>query len=58
MLAVFGLRLIVQGLILYRSMKKMGESDLWPWFLVLDMWMFIYYLIFAPALWRKPARQW
>ena len=57
-LAVFGLRLIVQRLILYRSMKKMGESDLWPWFLVLDMWMFIYYLIFAPALWRKPARQW
>jgi glycosyltransferase involved in cell wall biosynthesis len=57
-LAVFGLRFIVQALILYRSMKKMGESDLWPWFLFLDMWMFIYYLIFAPALWRKPARQW
>ena len=57
-LAVFGLRFIVQALILHRSMKKMGESDLWPWFLFLDMWMFIYYLIFAPALWRKPARQW
>ncbi len=57
-LGVFALRLIVQSFVLYNSMKKMGEKDLWPWFILLDMWMFFYYIIFAPALWRKPVRQW
>lgn len=57
-LGVFGLRFILQGIILYKSMKKMGESDLWPWYLFLDIWMFIYYLIFAPALVRKPRNGW
>jgi len=57
-LAVFGIRLIVQAVIFYKSMKKMDEKDLWPWFILLDMWMFFYYIIFAPALWRKPRRNW
>jgi glycosyltransferase involved in cell wall biosynthesis len=57
-LPVFGVRLILQGIVLYKSMKKMGEGDLWPWFIFLDMWMFFYYLIFAPALWRRPRRSW
>jgi glycosyltransferase involved in cell wall biosynthesis len=57
-LVTFGIRVIVQGWILYRSMRKMGEADLWPWFLFLDLWMFLYYIIFAPALWRKPAKAW
>jgi glycosyltransferase involved in cell wall biosynthesis len=55
---VFALRLISQAIVLYRSMKKMGENDLWPWFLIFDIWMFFYYIIFAPALWRKPKRTW
>jgi len=55
---LFGLRLIIQAPVLYKSMKKMGEQDLWPWFVFLDMWMFFYYLIFAPALWRKPRPRW
>src|SRR6185436_15605330 len=53
-LILFGFRFLLQALILYKAMKKMGESDLWPWFLFLDMWMFFYYIIFAPALWKKP----
>ena len=57
-LAVFGLRILVQGFIWYKSMKKMDEKDLWPWFLLLDMWMFFYYIIFAPALWRRPKKGW
>ncbi len=57
-LALFGLRFLLQGLIWYRAMKKMGEKDLWPWFLFLDVWMFLYYIIFAPALWRKPRVSW
>ncbi len=57
-LAVFGLRFLVQGFVLWKSMKKMGEKDLWPWFILLDMWMFFYYIIFFPALWRKPQNKW
>jgi glycosyltransferase involved in cell wall biosynthesis len=57
-LAVFGIRFLLQAFVLYKSMKKMGEKDLWPWFIFLDMWMFFYYLIFAPALWRRPRRGW
>lgn len=57
-LAVFGLRLLIQAFVFYKAMKKMGEKDLWPWFVFLDMWMFFYYLIFAPALWKKPQRTW
>ena len=57
-LPVFGLRLIWQAIVLNKAMRKMGEQDLWPWFIFLDMWMFFYYIIFAPALWRRPARSW
>lgn len=57
-LALFGLRFLFQGFILYKAMMKMGEKDLWPWYLFLDMWMFFYYIIFAPALWRKPGPNW
>lgn len=52
------LRLIVQAIVFFKSMKKMGEQDLWPWFILLDMWMFFYYIIFAPALWRTPKNKW
>jgi len=57
-LAVFGVRFLLQAVIFYGSMKKLGEKDLWPWFIFLDMWMFFYYLIFAPALWKTPRRSW
>jgi glycosyltransferase involved in cell wall biosynthesis len=57
-LGVFALRFITQALVFYRSMKKLDEKDLFPWWWLLDLWMFIYYLIFAPALWKKPKKNW
>ena len=51
-------KLIVQGIIYYKAMKKVNESDLWPYFIFLDVWMFFYYIIFAPALWKRPQRSW
>ena len=57
-LAVLGLRMAIQGFIWYKSMKKLNEADLWPYFIFLDIWMFFYYLLFAPALFKKPARSW
>ncbi|MER3127497.1 glycosyltransferase family 2 protein, partial [Bacillus pumilus] len=34
----FGIRLIVLSIIWYKTMKKLNEKDLWPWFLFLDIW--------------------
>lgn len=57
-LAVFGLRLVIQGIIWHNCMKKLNEADLWPYFIFLDIWMFFYYLLYAPALFKKPAKNW
>jgi glycosyltransferase involved in cell wall biosynthesis len=57
-LSVFGLRLLIQAFVWYKTMRKLNESDLWPYFLLFDLWMFIYYFLFAPALWRKPQKNW
>ncbi len=55
---VFAIRLIVQTIIWYKCMKKLNETDLWPLFLIFDIWLFAYNLFFFPSLWRKPSRKW
>lgn len=57
-LSVYGVRLLLQAVIWYKSMKKLQEADLWPMFLLFDIWMFIYYFLFVPALWKKPKQHW
>lgn len=57
-LGLLGVRLIIQAVIFYKAMKKLDESDLWPWFLFFDLWMLVYYIIFLPSLWKKPRRTW
>jgi glycosyltransferase involved in cell wall biosynthesis len=57
-LAVYGIRLILQAVILYKGMKKLNEADLWPWFLLLDIWMFFYYIFTLPAIWKAPRKNW
>jgi hypothetical protein len=57
-LAVYGLRLIIQSIVLYKGMKKLNEADLWPWFLFLDIWMFFYYIFTLPAIWKAPRKNW
>jgi hypothetical protein len=57
-LIVFAIRLVVQSIIFYKAMRKLDEKDLFAWFWLLDIWMFFYYLIFMPALWRKPRKTW
>jgi hypothetical protein len=54
----FGVRFFVQAIIWNKAMKKLEEDDLMPWFWLLDIWMFFYYLIFFPALWKKPRKGW
>jgi glycosyltransferase involved in cell wall biosynthesis len=57
-LGVFGLRFILQGIVIFKTTNKLNEKDLFPWFLFLDAWMFFYYLFFASALFKKPGRNW
>lgn len=57
-LPVMVLRLVVQSIIYYRAMKKLNEPGLFAYWILLDIWMFFYYLIFATALWKKPAKNW
>ncbi|HUQ97371.1 MAG TPA: glycosyltransferase, partial [Chitinophagaceae bacterium] len=54
----FVIKLLVQGAILKKAMKQLAEDDLWRWFPLLDIWMFVYYLIFADSLWKKPRNSW
>jgi len=57
-LGVFGIRFLVQAIVYYKSMEKLGEKDLFTWWWLLDLWMFLYYIIFLPALWKKPKPTW
>lgn len=57
-LAVFGIRLLIQAVVFYRSMKKLNEKDLWPWFILWDIWMFFFYLLTLPAIWKAPRKNW
>jgi cellulose synthase/poly-beta-1,6-N-acetylglucosamine synthase-like glycosyltransferase len=55
---LFAIRFLLQGLIYFRVMKKLDESDLFPYWWLLDIWMIGYYLIFAPSIWKKPRMEW
>ncbi|MBV4356980.1 glycosyltransferase [Pinibacter aurantiacus] len=57
-LGIFALRFISQGFIYYKAMKQLNEKDLWPLWWLFDLWMFLFYCIFAPALWKKPKTSW
>jgi glycosyltransferase involved in cell wall biosynthesis len=51
-------RMVVQGIIWNKAMKRLNEDDLFPAFVLWDLWMFFYYIIFAPSLWKKPRKNW
>ncbi|HTM93548.1 MAG TPA: glycosyltransferase [Flavisolibacter sp.] len=54
----FVIRLVTQATIWNKAMKKLDEEDLFKWFFFWDIWMFFYYIIFAPALWKRPKNSW
>jgi glycosyltransferase involved in cell wall biosynthesis len=57
-LAVYAIRLIIQAIVFFNSMKKLNEADLWPWFLLLDIWTFFYFIFTLPAIWKAPRKNW
>lgn len=54
----FVLKLIVQAIVWNKAMKKLQEQDLFSWFILWDLWLFFYYILFASSLWNKPAKRW
>ncbi len=57
-LGIFATRLLTQSVIYYKSMRKLNEKDLFPWFLLFDIGIFIFYIIFFPATLKKPKAVW
>ncbi len=57
-LGVFALRFLTQAILYYNTMKRLNEKDLYPWWFLLDWWMFVYYCIFAFSIWKKPRKNW
>ena len=57
-LIVFVIRFFIQGIILFKVTGKLAERDLFPWYLLLDIWMFFYYLLFSTAIFKKPKGTW
>lgn len=51
-------RLLLTGLMHYRVASRLGETDLVPWFPLFELSMPLYYLLFFPALFKKPSRHW
>ena len=57
-LPILGAFIFIQAFIYWKTMKQLGEKDLFPLFLFFDVWMFFYYIIFAPSLLMKPKASW
>jgi glycosyltransferase involved in cell wall biosynthesis len=57
-LGILIFKYLVQFLVFFKSMKKLGEADLFPLIILWDIWMFFYYLLFMSAIWKKPKTQW
>ena len=57
-LIIFGTRFIFQFIVYAKTLNKLNEKDLLPLILFFDLWMFFYYLIFAPSLFKKPKPSW
>jgi len=39
-------------------MRKLNEKDLFPWFVLFDIGIFFFYIIFFPATLKKPKAVW
>lgn len=57
-LAVFGFRFILQGIIYFSTMRKLGEGDLFWIYPLLDIWQWFYYLLFVNTLFKRPQPNW
>lgn len=56
--AIIAMKLIWQGILFYKIMDKLEEKDLFPYYILYDIWMGFYYLRFSLALFKKPGDHW
>jgi glycosyltransferase involved in cell wall biosynthesis len=56
--SLWGARFLIQGIVLRSTMKKLNELDLWPWYILFDIWSFFYYLFTLPSVWKAPNKNW
>lgn len=49
---------LAQYIIFSKAMIKLNEADLVRWIFLMDLWMVVYYLMFAPKLWKKGKQSW
>ncbi|WP_245957598.1 glycosyltransferase [Niabella yanshanensis] len=57
-LAILVIKSTIQYLIFSGAMKKLNEKDLVRWIFLMDLWMMVYYLMFANTLWKKEKKTW
>ena len=57
-LTIFLARLALIAFVWNKSMEQLNEADLWPYFLLFDVWMMVYYILFTPSLFKKPVKKW
>ncbi len=57
-LPLLAIRWIALGFIWGKSMKRLNENDLVPFFWIFDIWQFFYYIIFSASLFVKPRTNW
>jgi glycosyltransferase involved in cell wall biosynthesis len=51
-------KIIFQAFIYFKTMEKLNEKDLFPMFIFFELWMCIYYILFLPAIFKKPKKTW
>jgi glycosyltransferase involved in cell wall biosynthesis len=56
--SLWGARFLIQGIVLRSTMKKLNELDLWPWYILFDIWSLFYYLFTLPSVWKAPNKNW
>lgn len=57
-LGIIGGKLLIQSVITYYALKKLDEKDLFVYSWLMDILMFLYYVIFTPALFFKSKNKW
>jgi glycosyltransferase involved in cell wall biosynthesis len=57
-LIVYSVRLLVQGIVLYYTLRRFNEKDLFPLYWLLDIWQWFYYILFSVSLAKKPSTTW
>ncbi|MEK0422830.1 MAG: hypothetical protein RLZ95_740 [Bacteroidota bacterium] len=56
--SLWSVRFLIQGIVLRSTMKKLNELDLWPWYILFDIWSVFYYIFTLPSVWKAPNKNW